>query len=254
MLLLHEDLSKLANAIVHSKAPSPQINSAYQNYSLAVALEVYRNNYHGNLHDTLAGAYPVIEQLVGKDFFRLLARKFIEQHHSRGGNLHHYGAEMADFVAAFEPAKELVYLPDVAKLEWTCHCAYFAEDAAALNLGQLAEIPSEHYPDLILRTHPACHTVSSRYPIAAIWHAHQPGAPSDFYIDLDAGPCNVLVSRKNGFVQVSELADCDAAWLGSIHAGLPLGVATETTLERYSDFDVQSSVLNLMQKDVLVVR
>jgi len=254
MPMLNEDLSELTNAIVRGENPSPQIESAYMNYSLTVAIEVYRNNYHGNLHDTLAGAYPVIEQLVGKEFFRLLARKFIGQHHSRGGNLHHYGAEMADFVASFKPAQGLAYLPDVANLEWACHCAYFAEDAASLNLKKLAEIPSEHYLDLLLQTHPACQVVSSSYPIATIWHAHQPGAPSDFHIDLDAGSCNALVSREDGHVLVSELSDAAAAWIESLQAGTPLGFATELTLENYADFDVQASLLNLLQKGVLVVR
>jgi len=251
---LNKDLSELANAIVRGKDPSLQIESAYMNYSLTVAMEVYRNNYHGNLHDTLAGAYPVIEQLVGKQFFRLLARKFIEQHHSRCGNLHHYGEEMAAFVASFEPARGLTYLPDVAKLEWACHFSYFAEDAISLNLKKLAEIHEENYLDLLLQIHPACQVISSSYPIASIWHAHQPGAPSDFNIDLDVGTCNALVSRKDGYILVSELSNADLAWLESIQAGTPLGFATEHTLENYSDFDVQASLLNLLQKGVLVVR
>jgi Putative DNA-binding domain len=254
MPLLKEDLCDLAHAIVRGKEPTSQIERSYRHYSLANAIEVYRNNYCGNLYDTLVGAYPVTEELVGKDFFRLLARQFIEQHQSCGGNLHHYGTEMADFVAAFDPARRLVYLPDVATLEWACHVAYFAEDAAALNLGQLAELPSEQYPDLILRTDPASQVVSSRYPIAAIWHAHQPGAPSDFHIDLDAGSCNALVSRKDDVVLVSELSDANATWMRSIQAGTPLGFAAESTFERYSDFDVQSALLNLLQKGVLLVR
>ena len=53
---------------------------------------VYRNNYRGNLHDTLASEYPVIRQLVGEDFFRLLAKRFIERHSSHSGNLHCYGS------------------------------------------------------------------------------------------------------------------------------------------------------------------
>ena len=121
MLVLNDDLSDLARAIVRGEEPSSQIDTNYQNYSVTIAIEVYRNNYRGNLHDTLAGAYPVIEQLVGKDFFRLLTRRFIGQHLSHSGNLHHYGAEMAGFVAAFEPAQELAYLPDVAALEAVSH-------------------------------------------------------------------------------------------------------------------------------------
>jgi hypothetical protein len=248
---LHDDLSGFARAIVRGAELSSQINTAYPNYSVAVAIDVYRNNYRGNLHDTLAGAYPVIAQLVGKDFFRLLTRQFIGQNPSRSSNLHHYGAEMADFIAAFEPAQELVYLPDVAALEWACHCAWFADDAATLDFDKLSLIFPGQYADLILHTHPACHLVRSRYPIAAIWHAHQPGANSDFHIDLDSGSSNALVSRKDDAVLVSELTNPDAAWLQGIQAGTPLGAATATTQKRYPDFDLQAALLHLAGQDVL---
>ncbi|MEO6421816.1 MAG: DNA-binding domain-containing protein, partial [Candidatus Nitrotoga sp.] len=205
MPVLNDDLSDFARTIVHGKEPSSRIDASYSNYSATTAIEVYRNNYRGNLHDTLAGAYPVMEQLVGKEFFRLLTRRFSEQHFSHSGNLHHYGAEMAAFVATFEPAQELAYLPDVAVLEWACHCAYFADDAATLDIDKLAQVPPEQYPNLILHTHPACYLVRSCYPIAAIWHAHQPGASGDFHIDLDSGSSNALISRKNDVVLVSEL-------------------------------------------------
>jgi len=251
MPALTDDLSDFARAIVLGLDLPPQTHGTGPNYPVATAMAVYRNNYRGNLYDALAGAYPVTGQLVGKDFFRRMTREFIGQHPSRSGNLHRYGAEMAGFVAAFEPARGLVYLADVAALEWACHCAYFADDAAALDIGKLAQVPPEHHPDLILHTHPACRLVRSDYPVAAIWHAHQPGAPGDFRIDLDSGPCVALVSRKDDVVVVSDLTQADAAWLQSMQAGTTLGDATVATLERHPDFDLHAALLNLAAHDVL---
>ncbi|MGO8756361.1 MAG: hypothetical protein ACLQHK_14190 [Gallionellaceae bacterium] len=91
----------------------------------------------------------------------------------------------------------------------------------------------------------------SRYPIAAICHAHQPGAPDDFHIDLDSGSSNALISRQADVVMVSELTEADAAWLQVIQAGTPLGDATATMLERHPDFDLQSALLNLVAHSVL---
>jgi hypothetical protein len=255
MPALRDSLSKFALGVVGHELPFDMLVDN-PNYSAATALDIYRNNYRGNLHDTLAGAYPVIEQLVGKDFFRHMARQFIERHFSRSGNLHYYGAEMANFIAAFEPAQGLPYLPDVAALEWACHCAYFSDDAATLDFVKLAQIPPEQYAELILYTHPACHLVRSKYPIASIWHAHQPGASSDFHIDLDCGanlsPGNALVSRKENVVQVSELASGDAAWLQGIQNRIPLGNATEVIMKLYPDFDLQTALLNLVTLGILI--
>jgi hypothetical protein len=249
--MLNDDLSHFARTIVCGAEPSAQIHKTYAAYSADVAIEVYRNNYRGNLHDALAGAYPVVKQLVGSDFFRFMAKRFIERHPPRAANLHHYGAELADFVADFEPAQELVYLSDVAALEWACHAIYFVDDVAALDIGKLTQIPGERHPDLVLHVNPFCRVVRSRYPIRSIWQAHQPGANGDFHIDLDSGPSIALVNRKADEVQVIELSEAEASWLQSIKTGVTLGAATDAALERHPDFDLQAELFKLVELDVL---
>ena len=248
--MLNDDLTQFAHAIVRGEMPSPRIDRAYANYSAEVAIGVYRNNYRGNLHDALACAYPVVKLLVGDEFFRFLTKRYIEQHPSCSANLHHFGSELAGFIATFEPARELVYLADVAVLEWACHVAYFSDDGTALDINRLAQITPERYSELVLHTHPSCHIVRSRYPVASIWHAHQPGAPEDFHIDLDSGPGYVLVSRKDGVVLVSELMEAESTWLERTQAGISLGDATAETLERHPGFDLQATLLKLMAQNV----
>ena len=249
---LHDDLSRMARSIVQGQPPSTRIVTAYAHHSADTALDIYRNNYQGNLQDALAGAYPVIKQLVGDEFFRFMARRFIERHPSHSPNLHHYGAELSGFLTDFAPARELVYLPDVAALEWACHLAYFAPDAAGLDLTRLADVPPERYPDLILRIHPACHVVHSRYPIAAIWQAHQPGNENeDFHIDLDSSSSIALVSRTELTVQVSELSVAAADWIRHIQHGDPLGMATDAALAHHPEFDLQAALLDLVARCVL---
>lgn len=222
------------------------------NYSVATAMDIYRNNFRGNLQDVLASTYPVAEQIVGKDFFRMMAREFIGQHPSRSGNLHHYGAELGDFISTYAPAQELIYLADVARLEWACHLAYFAADAEILDVGRLATVAPKRYAYLRLLLHPACKVVRSGYPIATIWHAHQPGMPEAFHVDLDSGPQHVLVSRKHDVVSVQVLVEPEACWLQHIQAGAPLGAAMAVTQEQHPDFDLQSALSKLVSQDVLM--
>ena len=118
-------------------------------------------------------------------------------------------------------------------------------------MARLAQVEPGQYASLILHTHPSCHLVRSRYPVAAILHAHQPDAPGDFHVDFGIGYCNALVNRKGDTVAVSELAEADAAWLQDIQAGTPLGVATAATLERYPDFNLQAALLHLVAQGVL---
>ena len=251
MTELIDQLSHFAQTIVQGKEPKTQITNCYANYSLNTAIEVYRNNYRGNLHDALAGAYPVIKLLVGDDFFRMLALKFIEHNPSRSANLHHYGAELPDFVASFEPAQALAYLSDTATLEWACHCAYFANDAPLFNLAQLAQFAPDQHPYLVFDLHPATRIVRSLYPISAIWLAHQPDAEIDFQIDLNSGSCIALVCRRFNKVEVINLSEPEAYWLHQILTETPLGDSTMTTLEHYPDFNLQTTLVKLVEVNVI---
>ncbi len=215
-------------------------------------VNVYRNNYRGNLHDTLAGAYPVIRQLVGEDFFRLLAKRFIEQHPSRSGNLHRYGSEMAEFLTHFENTQHLAYLPDMARLEWAYHHAYFAADVAPFDLARLASIYPESYAGLRWRLHPSCALLTTAYPVAAIWQAHQDGVDSDFNIDLASGGENLLVYRNGLNIEIVHVAPASLHWLAQLQQDVSMGVATETTLSIHPEFGVATALRHWLLHGVLV--
>lgn len=220
-------------------------------YTEARGIEVYRNNYRGNLHDALAGAYPVIRQLVGEEFFRLLAKCFIERHSSRSGNLHRYGSEMAEFLVHFENTQHLAYLPDMARLEWAYHQAYFADDAPPFDLTRLAGVAPESYAALIWRLHPSCALLTSAFSIMAIWQAHQDGTSAGFNIDLNSGGASLLVYRNGLSAEIVSIAPDSHHWLAQLHQGKTMGAATETTLSAHADFDLAGTLRHWLAQGVL---
>lgn len=246
-----DQLVQFSHAI-HGAELLPHGMVAGQHYPLTSALDIYRNNYRCNLQDALAAAYPLVEQIVGRDFFRMVARKFIEQHPSRSGSLHEYGAELADFLATFPPAQRLAYIADVTMLDWACHRAYYATDTAPFDATRLQAIPAERYAELIWLCHPSCHILNSPYPLLTIWQAHQPGADQDFHVDLDDGGGTVLVCRHDDVVEVSALSAESGDWLQRIQAGTPMGVVADATLAAYPDFDLPATLTNLVAQGVLV--
>ena len=221
-------------------------------YSLTSALNIYRNNYSGSLHEALVGAYPVVEQIVGADFFRLLAKNYIEHHPSRSGNLHEYGALLPEFLITFPPAQSLAYLADVARLDWACHRAYYAADIAPFDVARLQVIPVERYAELIWLCHPACAVLNSAYPLLTIWCAHQPGADKNFHVDLDSGGGTLLVYRTNDVVEVSALTAAVSDWLKRIQTGVTMGAAADATLAAYPDFELTHTLGNFVAQGVLV--
>jgi len=221
-------------------------------YAAERGIEVYRNNYRGNLHDTLADAYPVIRQLVGEAFFRLLARRYIEQNPSRSGNLHHYGSAMAEFLTHFENTRHLAYLPNVARLEWAYHRAYFADDVPPFNFERLASVAPDSYPDLRWHLHPSCALLAAAFPIAAIWQAHQDGASADFNIIFDSSGEQLLVYRNGLSLEISRIAPEVYHWLAQLQQGMAMGAATDATLSAYPDFDLATTLRHWLARGVLV--
>lgn len=61
-------------------------------------LGIYRAQLHGAFARTLALEFPVIERLMGGEYFRQLAREFQAAHPSRSGNLHYIGAPFTAFL------------------------------------------------------------------------------------------------------------------------------------------------------------
>ena len=249
--MLRDELAQFSSAI-RGERVLPSATAVCPRYPVTSALGIYGNNYRGNLHNALTGAYPVIVQIVGADFFRRLAHKFIEHHPSRSGNLHDYGAEMPDFLSTFAPAQGLPYLADVATLEWACHLAYYAPDVAAFDLTRLQQIPAAQYASLVWRCHPSISVLNSSYPLVKIWHVHQPGSSDEFHIDLDSGGGMVLVSRSGVTVDVNPLPAAEEEWLQHIQAGAALGVATDAALAAYPDFDLAATLSRFVTQGVLI--
>ena len=81
-------------------------------------LNIYRNTMVTGVTKALRLTFPTVHRLVGADFFEGAAVRFIAQHPPRAAYLDDYGAEFPEFLRSFEPAAALVYLGDVARLEW----------------------------------------------------------------------------------------------------------------------------------------
>ena len=73
----------------------------------------------------------------------------------RCGDLQRFGCRFPAYLEHCYANSEYDYLPDVARLEWACEEVRTSPDAGSLNLGGLAGIPQERYPELGFWLHPA---------------------------------------------------------------------------------------------------
>jgi hypothetical protein len=205
--------------------------------SAAARLGIYRNNLREGFVKTLAQEYPVIERLVGSDFFRQTALDYQLRHPSRHGDLTHVGRHFPDYLRAQFGAGEHAYLPDVAELEWALQLVAIAPAGGLLDAGGLAQVDPARYAELVFEPHPATRLVESRFPIVRIWQSNQPGAAEEA-IDLGAGGDRVLVRRHDGELEFLHLAPPDFLFARMLARRTPLGLATDASLAVDPAFDL----------------
>jgi hypothetical protein len=76
--------------------------------------------------------------------------------------------------------------------------------------------------------HPSVALLHSRWAVAALWHAHQPGGPA-LPARVDT-PCAALVVRHGWQVEVVDLGAPEAAALEQLAAGASFGEAIDAAL------------------------
>jgi hypothetical protein len=201
-------------------------------------LQVYRNNTFSSLTAALKDTFPVVCQLVDERFFGYAAREYIAAHPPAAPRLAEYGADFADFLAGFEPARRLTYLPDVARLEWAINGAYHAADTRSLDPARIAALPQERYAALHLVPHPSCRLFASEFPVDRIWQAHQPGGDLETGIDLSSGGCRLLIDRRAADIRFLTLDAAGFAFFQVLLDGSALQGAYEAAALVAADFNL----------------
>lgn len=161
-----------------------------------------------------------------------------------------YGASFADFIAGFEPAASLPYLPDVARIERAWVEAYHAAEATPIGAQELAPIPADQLADIQLSLHPSLSIVRSRFPALTIWRMNvDDGVPKpvDFTISEDT-----LVVRPRAAVEVRSMPPGGAEFIAALVAGHSLGEAAGTAAKANGRFDFKTNLRELIGAGVFV--
>lgn len=211
---------------------------------------VYRNNVIVGLVNSVASSFPAVQRIVGEEFFRAMARAYVLAEPPRSPVLLDYGATFADFVARFEPARALPYLPDVARIERAWREAYHAEDAAPLTPAAFAGLAPEDLPGVTFRLHPSLRLVRSPFPAMTIWRMNASDAPVeavDFSVAEDA-----LIVRPDAEVEVRVVPPGGAEFVSALGEGRPLGDAAALAMSADARFDLAGNLAGLMAAGAMV--
>ncbi len=236
---LRDPSRALPPGVISHNSPTPQKRFA-----------VYRNNVMVGLIGSLEARFPATRRIVGEAFFTAAARLYAAAHPPRSPLMMTYGDEFPDFLAAFEPAAEIPYLADVARLEAARTRAYHAADAKPLEPAALAEIGPDALANLHVILHPSAEIIASTFPVVTIWAMN--AGETELAPPADWRGEDALVARPALDVEVRRLPAGAAAFLQGLAAGSPLGAAAEAGFASSAEFDLAINLAALFSSGVAI--
>lgn len=208
------------------------------------AIAVYRNTAIKGRIDALEANYPSVSQLVGGEWFRAAAREFVEEQPGDDPVLAAFGEGFPDWLARFEPARDIAYLAPIARLDraWTeAHLSsearpMDAQHAAALGLA-LTGLPA--------RLHPSVRLFWFDWTAPSLWLAHRyPTAGDELMWRAEAE--GLLIHRPDAEVRARRLSRAQWLFLDACRKGRPFGVAALAARSAERDLDVPALFAGLV--------
>ena len=238
-----------ASAVLDAEAPVPERIARKAGGVPSRRFAVYRNNVYAGLIDVLAGRFPIVARLVGEEFFRAMARIYVEREPPASAVLIRYGASFPNFIADFPPAASVPYLADIAALEWARASAYHAADAVPLALAELASA-ADRAADTVLILHPSLSIVRSAYPIVSIYELNAEGG--DVPPTRLEGAEDAFIVRPGLEVEIRRLPEGGARFILALKEGRTIGDAVAAALNEAPRFDLAANLAGLMASGAIV--
>lgn len=248
---LAERLSGFAAALLDARRPIPIGLIDPEGQLDPRRFAVYRNNVMVGLIDALRAYYPVVDRIVGGEFFNAMARDYVVLRPPVSPVLLNYGDGFADFIAAFEPAQSLLYLADVARIERAWTEAYHAREGRALMAAEFAQVKASHAAHATLTVHPSLRLVRSRYPVLTVWRMNS-GADLLAPVDFETGGEDALVLRPDADVEVRAMPLGGAAFLHALMDGKTLTEAAQSALYENAQFDLAGNLAALIEAGAFI--
>lgn len=242
---------RFADALLDPQHVPPDLfRPASDQARTANLLALYRGNLSANWSRALGAAFPVIQALLGEEFFHALARSYGRGLSYRNGDLNGLGRDFAAFIAEFGPLTDYPYMADMARVEWALQQAHYGPDAPALTAPALAAVAPDRLGDLRPGLHPNVRLLASEWAIGDIWFAHQPGSTRPLPATPE-GPSRLVACRPRWRAELREPALGEFLALEALAAGSTLTEALERGFDADPDFDPGTALPRWLEDGLL---
>ena len=189
-----------------------------------LAVEIYSNNTRGARVAALEQIYPACASVVGSKVFRAIAREFVAKDKYGSADLNNYGGafhrHLQQLLSDERLPQDVIYLADLARLEFLLHQAYYADDDPSFDFNEFEQMINDGI-DIRFHTSYALGLIASGYPLHLIWMANVSQQCSSRINAINGTQC--LVVHRDRFTPRIEMVDhCTYSTLAAILAACSL--------------------------------
>ena len=217
---------------------------------------VYRNGFLRSCVEALRASFPVLESMVGKEYFDMLAKDYIAHHPPVRSTFIGYGERFPIFIRGRQDQHQRAYLYDFSCLDQAWMHAYFAEDSKLLNEQDIETW--QHVGNDISALHASlphsARLLTLDYAISELWLKLKSGAMPTAELHLDATRQRLLLWRdQQDQINLRVVNDAEYGFLAALLGGTTLLQAATAAIEIQPDFPVLNYFSELLNTDVLAV-
>jgi hypothetical protein len=185
----------------------------------AAGLRAYQVNAQATAKRVLASTYPTLAAMLGEETLAALALILWQTHPPCCGDLGEWGGALPDLLASHPDLQAWPWLADSARLDWARHVCERAADAT-FDADSLHRLGDTAPAQLQIQLKPCVKLVTSAWPVARLWSAHQldetQGEQAAAQALQDGQAETVLIWRQPWQAQMQCLPANQIAWMSAL--------------------------------------
>jgi hypothetical protein len=213
----------LANRILDPSAPlSMDLFATPVGVDVALRLGIHTEGYPARITESLRESFPAIANILGETEMASLAERYIAQLHDPPRNLNYIGRDFAEHLGGDPCARDLCFLPDLARFEWAVGSCFHARLDSSFDLRRCVDWTPEEWERVRIEFQPGSDVVRSPWPLLAL-RATRDVDRESIDLDLTVGGSAILVHRIGCDVATEAIDEPEAHAFDRLRAGASLG-------------------------------
>lgn len=173
--VLRQHQSEFATALIQAQEADNKFLKKIKNTSKIspqLALDIYRNNTLGARVNALKLVFSIAKKILGDETFHSIAQHCVIAKDEGVSDLNAYGEsfslQLSLLLSAGRLPEDYAYLPDLAKLEFKMHAAYYANNDPLFPFKLFRQKINDN-ESVYLKASASLALLTSKYPIYEIW-------------------------------------------------------------------------------------